>query len=81
MRLSLNIQSVSASFSDLDEMGFCLDFSMTSSLPQKWGGYLTLLAPSIRKVWRPWPPWPPGFYAYVPHFIKYGQRLKGMLWY
>ena len=34
--MRLNAQSVCASFLDIDEMGIRLDFSMTSSVPQKW---------------------------------------------
>ena len=47
--MRLNAQSVCASLSDLYEMGFRLYFSMPSSLPQKWGGQLTLLAPHSEK--------------------------------
>ena len=51
---------------DLDEMGFRLDFSMTSSLFQKWGGQLALL-PSTPKSGEAmaFPPPPHGSYAYV----------------
>ena len=58
-------RSVSLCFSDLDEMGFRLYFSMTSSLPQKWGGQLTLLPPHSEKWGGHGLPGPLGSYAYA----------------
>ena len=76
--MRLNAQSVSASFSDIDETGFCLYFSMTSLLPQKWGGQLALLPPQLRKVGRQWPSRPPlGSYAYVISVTKRPHGRRG----